>query len=78
MQREVTGDMRATLVDWLVEVMDEYDAQLSTVFVAIQLLDMVLQTFSVEKKQFQLLGCACLVLAFKAEEIRVSSTFHSY
>ena len=49
----------------------EYNMQLSTYFLAVRLLDRVLLQLPIKKTKFQLLGCACLMIAGKLEEIEV-------
>eukprot|EP01041_Mallomonas_annulata_P002763 gene2763-5446_t len=67
-QPEVTETMRAILVDWLVEVADEYHIQSNTLFLTVHLVDCILFISPVWKKEFQLLGCACLIIASKLHE----------
>ena len=62
--------MRAVLVDWLMEISDEYVINPNTLFLTIHLIDQVLTIMPIKKLQFQLLGCACLVIASKMEEIQ--------
>ena len=67
-QADVTEGMRAVLVDWLIEVADEYRLHVGTLFLTVHLLDATLHEMPVRRTQFQLLGCACLVVACKLEE----------
>ena len=68
-QDEVTSHMRAILVDWLVEVADEYKLLPDTLYLCINYIDRCLNAMQVSKKNLQLLGCACMLLASKYEEI---------
>ena len=70
MQTEITRNMRITLIDWLVRVAIDYRLESSTYALAIQYLDSALNLISVKKQDFQLLGCACLWLAAKLEELQ--------
>ena len=63
--------MRCALLEWLSEVSSEYKMQTSTYFLAIRLLDRVLMQLPIRKTKFQLLGCACIMIAGKLEELEV-------
>ncbi|OTF73123.1 hypothetical protein BLA29_010413, partial [Euroglyphus maynei] len=52
--------MRSILVDWLVDVADEYKLKDETLFLAINYID---------RQEFQLLGTSALFIATKYEEI---------
>ena len=69
-QKEITEVMRKTLIDWMAEVIYEYKKGLPTLFLSINYLDRYLSKVCVSKKQLQLLGTACLLLAAKMEEIK--------
>lgn len=47
--------------------------QVSTYFLAVRLLDRMLIKVPIKKTKFQLLGCACLMIAGKLEEIEAPS-----
>lgn len=68
-QRDIRPKMRAVLVDWLVEVIEEYRLLPETLYAAVQYLDRYLSVRSVDKQKLQLLGCACMLIAAKFEEI---------
>ena len=68
-QIDVTATMRSTLVDWLVEVAEEYSLVPDTLFLSIALVDRVLDVVRVPRKSLQLLGVACTLIAAKFEEI---------
>eukprot|EP00501_MAST-03F_sp_TOSAG23-6_P001698 GSMAST32.ASY1.ANO1.1769.1 assembled CDS len=61
--------MRSILVDWLVEVAEEYNLLPATLYLCVNLIDRSLSTFRISRKELQLLGCACMLLASKYEEI---------
>lgn len=69
-QKEINESMRKTLIDWMAEVVYEYRKSLPTLFLSINYLDRVLSKQRVSKRQLQLLGTACLLLASKMEEIK--------
>jgi cyclin A len=69
LQRNMNARMRAILISWLVEVAQEYTQQTSTMWIGISLVDRCLSKFILPRNQLQLLGCACMMLASKNEEI---------
>ncbi|XP_046666061.1 G2/mitotic-specific cyclin-A-like isoform X2 [Homalodisca vitripennis] len=68
-QPDVTYSMRSILVDWLVEVAEEYKLQTETLFLAVTFIDRFLSVMSVVKGKLQLLGTAAMFVAAKYEEI---------
>ena len=68
-QVNVTPHMRSILIDWLVEVVDEFRLCSDTFFLAVNYIDRYLQLKPVSRRELQLLGCTCLWIAAKYEEI---------
>ena len=69
-QSDITLDMRHILLDWLVEVAQEYHLVHESYFRAVDLIDRFLyKTPNVSRGILQLAGCACLLIASKMEEI---------
>ncbi|XP_061484386.1 cyclin-A1 isoform X2 [Rhineura floridana] len=68
-QPDITSGMRAILVDWLVEVGEEYKLHTETVYLAVNYLDRFLSCMSVLRGKLQLVGTAAILLAAKYEEI---------
>ncbi|XP_033015717.1 cyclin-A2 isoform X2 [Lacerta agilis] len=68
-QPDITNNMRAILVDWLVEVGEEYKLQNETLHLAVNYIDRFLSSMSVLRGKLQLLGTAAMLLASKFEEI---------
>ncbi|XP_044079249.1 cyclin-A1 isoform X2 [Siniperca chuatsi] len=67
---EITNDMRVILVDWLVEVVQEYKLRSETLHLAVNYLDRFLSwTAYVKRGKLQLVGTAALLIAAKYEEI---------
>lgn len=62
-QKEVTHNMRAILVDWLVEVAEEYGLRPQTLFLAIDYLDRYLTLRHVARQSLQLVGITCMFIA---------------
>jgi len=65
----INAQMRAILVDWLLEVHLKYRLQPVTLFLAVNILDRYLQANTVDKRILQLVGAVSLMLAAKFEEI---------
>uniref|UniRef100_H2Y7U6 Uncharacterized protein n=1 Tax=Ciona savignyi TaxID=51511 RepID=H2Y7U6_CIOSA len=61
--------MRVKLVDWLIEVQDEYKLQNETLHLAVAYVDRFLSEMSVSRPKLQLLGTTSMFLAAKFEEI---------
>uniref|UniRef100_H3D687 Cyclin-A2 n=1 Tax=Tetraodon nigroviridis TaxID=99883 RepID=H3D687_TETNG len=68
-QPDITVSMRAILVDWLVEVGEEYKLQNETLYLAVNYIDRFLSSMSVLRGKLQLVGTAAMLLASKFEEI---------
>ena len=66
---DINQEMRAILVDWLVEVAEEYQLHQDTLYLCIHLLDRSLSKICVPRAKLQLLGCAAMLLASKYEEV---------
>ncbi|XP_031540480.1 cyclin-A1 isoform X1 [Vicugna pacos] len=68
-QPDITEGMRTILVDWLVEVGEEYKLRAETLYLAVNFLDRFLSCMSVLRGKLQLVGTAAILLASKYEEI---------
>jgi len=68
-QTDITHTMRSILVDWLVEVGEEYKLQTETLFLAVSYIDRFLSFMAVQRSKLQLVGTACMFIAAKYEEI---------
>ncbi|XP_008275601.1 cyclin-A1 [Stegastes partitus] len=67
---EITDSMRAVLVEWLVEVSQEYKLHSETLHLAVNYMDRFLScTGYVKRVKLQLVGTAALMIASKYEEI---------
>ena len=62
-QPYITPDMRRILVDWLVEVSEEYKLHRETMFLAVNYIDRFLSVMSVQRDKLQLVGAACMFIA---------------
>jgi len=68
-QPDITFTMRSILIDWLIEVGEEYKLGTETLFLAVNYIDRFLSFMSVQRAKLQLVGTACMFIAAKYEEI---------
>lgn len=68
-QRDVTQSMRGVLVDWLVEVSEEYKLVADTLYLTVYLIDSFLSQHYIERQKLQLLGITCMLISSKYEEM---------
>jgi len=68
-QNDITHSMRSILVDWLVEVGEEYKLQSETLHLTVNYIDRFLSYMAVTRTKLQLVGAACMFIAAKYEEI---------
>ncbi|XP_040570402.1 cyclin-A2 [Lepeophtheirus salmonis] len=68
-QPDITFTMRSILVDWLVEVAEEYNLCTETLYLSVNYIDRFLSYMSVQRAKLQLVGTACMFIAAKYEEI---------
>ena len=62
-QPDITYPMRSILVDWLVEVGEEYKLNQETIYLAVNYIDRFLSYMSVQRAKLQLVGTACMFIA---------------
>lgn len=68
-QTDVNPAMRAILVDWLVEVGQEYRLASDTLFLSVSYIDRFLSLVDVRRNKLQLVGVTSMLIAAKYEEI---------
>lgn len=68
-QPDITLTMRTILIDWLVEVNDEYKMAPETLHLAVNYIDRFLSVMTVVRGKLQLVGTTALFIASKFEEI---------
>lgn len=68
-QPDINDSMRTILVDWLVEVSEEYRLNGETLYLAVNYIDRFLSFMSVVRAKLQLVGATAILLAAKFEEI---------
>jgi hypothetical protein len=72
-QTNITARMRATVVDWLVEVHRKLRMHTDALYLSVMLIDQYLTTTDLDKGKLQSLACAALLIAGKSGEIRPPS-----
>ncbi|CAN6938812.1 unnamed protein product [Brassica oleracea var. botrytis] len=70
-QSNINASMRTILIDWLVEVAEEYRLLPETLYLAVNCLDRYLSGNVITKQNLQLLGVSCMMIASKYEEVCV-------
>ncbi|CAL1604464.1 unnamed protein product [Knipowitschia caucasica] len=66
---EITGRMRALLVDWLVQVHSRFQLLQETLYLTVAVLDRFLQVQPVSRRKLQLVGVTAMLVACKFEEM---------
>lgn len=69
LQKYITPIMRGILIDWLVEVSEEYKLISDTLYLTVNLIDRFLSQSYIERHRLQLLGVTCMLIASKYEEV---------
>uniref|UniRef100_A0A8C5R9Y2 Cyclin B1 n=1 Tax=Laticauda laticaudata TaxID=8630 RepID=A0A8C5R9Y2_LATLA len=67
--QEITGSMRAILIDWLVQVQMKFKLLQETMYMTVAIIDRFLQNNKVAKKMLQLVGVTAMFVASKYEEM---------
>ncbi|XP_073051551.1 putative cyclin-A3-1 [Primulina eburnea] len=68
-QKDVTANMRGVLIDWLVEVVEEYKLLPDTLYLTVSYIDRFLSSNAINRQRLQLLGVSSMLIASKYEEI---------
>ena len=71
-QPELTIHMRAILVDWLVEVQENFELNHETLYLAVKLVDHYLSRKKVARDRLQLIGATSVFIACKFD-VRLNS-----
>ena len=69
MQKDINPSMRGILIDWLVEVAEEYKLVPDTLYLTVAYIDRFLSCNTVSRQRLQLLGVSSMLIAAKYEEI---------
>ncbi|KAE9592814.1 putative cyclin [Lupinus albus] len=67
-QTDITPQMRAILINWLIEVHFKFDLMPETLYLTVTLVDQYLSQVSINKSDMQLVGLTALLLASKYED----------
>ncbi|XP_044308647.1 G2/mitotic-specific cyclin-B3 [Varanus komodoensis] len=67
-QPDITTDMRAVLVDWMVEVQENFELTHETLYLAVKLMDHYLAKVTTTRDKLQLIGSTAILIASKFEE----------
>jgi cyclin B len=69
LQTELNRNMRAILVDWMVEVQESFELNHETLYLAVKLVDLYLtKSSTVKRDKLQLIGATAMFLAAKYDE----------
>ncbi|KAM0044371.1 putative cyclin domain-containing protein [Helianthus debilis subsp. tardiflorus] len=68
-QKDVGINMRGVLIDWLVEVTEEYKLLSHTLYLTVSYIERFLSVNVLNRKRLQLLGVSSMLIAAKYEEI---------
>ncbi|XP_016732839.1 putative cyclin-A3-1 isoform X2 [Gossypium hirsutum] len=68
-RKDVSMSMRGVLVDWLVEVAEEYKLVSDTLYMTVSYIDRFLSLNPLNRQRLQLLGVSSMLIASKYEEI---------
>ena len=64
---EITEQMRTILVDWLIEVQENFALFHETLYLAVQIMDHYLERKPVKREYLQLVGATSMLIASKFE-----------
>lgn len=68
-QRDVTYQMRGTLIDWIIEVHLKFELCTETLYLCINIMDRFLSLKEISRSKYQLLGITSLWISSKYEEV---------
>ena len=69
-QTDINSSMRTILIDWLVEVQENFELFHETLYIAVRLVDTYLSRKEVKREYLQLVGATCMLIAAKFEVLR--------
>ncbi|XP_069842198.1 G2/mitotic-specific cyclin-B3 [Dendropsophus ebraccatus] len=67
-QGDISKEMRAILVDWMVEVQENFELNHETLYLAVKLVDHYLAVSVITREKLQLIGSTAVLIASKFEE----------
>lgn len=62
-QKDISANMRGILIDWLVEVAEEYNLLPDTLYLAVSYIDRFLSINALNRQRLQLLGVSSMLIA---------------
>jgi len=68
-QKDINQQMRAILIDWIIEVHDCFHLKSKTLFQVVHIIDLYLSHKIIKRINLQLLGVASLLISFKSNEV---------
>uniref|UniRef100_A0A1D1YTW4 Cyclin-B1-1 n=1 Tax=Anthurium amnicola TaxID=1678845 RepID=A0A1D1YTW4_9ARAE len=68
-QTQINAKMRAVLADWLIEVHHRFELMPETLYLTLYIIDRYLSMEMVLRRELQLVGITCMLIACKYEEI---------
>ncbi|KAK4345134.1 hypothetical protein RND71_035310 [Anisodus tanguticus] len=68
LQLDINKGMRGILIDWLVEISEEYMLVPDTLYLTANLIVRFLFEYYIEKQKLQLLGVACMLIASRVDD----------
>ena len=71
-QPDVNSSMRTILIDWLIEVQENFELFHETLYLAVKIVDRFLSKKQVKREYLQLVGATAMLIAAKFEVCRVS------
>ncbi|XP_007247116.3 G2/mitotic-specific cyclin-B3 [Astyanax mexicanus] len=67
-QPDLNAEMRGILVDWMVEVQENFELNHETLYLAVKLIDHYLSVTEIVRESLQLIGSTAMLIAAKFEE----------
>jgi cyclin B len=68
-QKDVTPEMRTILIDWLVELQENFELYHETLYLTVKMVDHYLNKKEVKREYLQLIGATAMLIASKFEEL---------
>ena len=66
-QPDVNSNMRTILIDWLIEVQENFELFHETLYLAVKIVDRFLSKKQVKREYLQLVGATAMLIAAKFE-----------
>lgn len=66
-QTDIHSNMRTILIDWLIEVQENFELFHETLYLAVKLVDLYLSNKDIKREYLQLVGATSMLIASKFE-----------